>query len=191
MTTSAEVILSSDINYSVSEIRGNNTRRSESESIGHSLNWSFGTGVGQVNAFAKFSISVDGDEGAEIIFTGINKTYLGNTTNLNFNNIKGLIIKSTTELTNVEANLVKWIVTTDSSVVGFTIHNPLTQMFQRGVGTDSQGQVVIKPQGAFTYFNKFGLDITSSGNSLAVYLDSTDVSDQHTVDVLVVGVTGI
>jgi len=164
--------VSSDIAVSITETNGNTTK-TEIDSLGYSLSFTQGTGVGEVNGQAKVTGIVPSGGTLVIDFEAISKDQFGAPYTLDFDQIKGFVFYN------------EGTQSTDTFSVRATGSNALTGIFNGGTG-----DFVVKPYGTFTYSDYYG-DLTSSSTHRNLhFVNNSDLTDGLAYSYIVVGTTG-
>lgn len=175
MTITSTNTLTTDISYSASEVNGN-TQRSENDSLGYSVSFTEGTGLGQVNARVKNTGIIASGQTLIIDFENITKETFGSSYAINFQKVKSFVFYN--ESTGI----------TDKVYVRATGASAITGFFNGG-----SGNVIINPYGSYVYSNYYGdVESNASHRYLSFVNASTETGTSGNLEYsyILIGVTG-
>lgn len=165
--------ITTDINFAVSETQGDNTQRSESDSLGYSLSFSQGTGVGEVNAQIKNTGLIPSGSFLRLDFEAIPKNTFGSSYNINFSRIKGFIFYNQ----GTGINDILFIRATGSNALS-------------GIFNNTTGNLAIKPYGSYSYIDYYGDLISNTSNRFLYIHNTSPQSGGIQYSYITIGVTG-
>ena len=142
-TSTVTASVSSDIGYSFLDNAGGRVV-SESASLGYALALGAGTSTGQINAAVRYTGYLPSGETTYISFISFPKPILGGSYNVNFIDVKGVIVENQW---NGKDGVIggAFSITETSDIAYLTIGAPGTSGFT-GLFNGTNGQVRISPQ---------------------------------------------
>ena len=187
MATSASVTatLSSDIGYVfVDSTAGSNTN--EATSLGYSLGLSHGTSTGQINAAVRFTGYLPSGTSLDINFTNFSKPILGGVYNVNFTDVKGVIIENQW---NGTGDIGGAFAITETSHIAYVKAAAVATSGFTGLFNGGTGGVNISPGCTWMFNDRFGIIPGGMGVNNVLTLMDTSGSGVP-VSIIAVGVTG-
>ena len=182
MATSSSVTatVSSDIAYVFTDSTAGSSVN-ESASLGYSLSLENGTSPGQVNAAVRYTGHLPSGTMLNLDFTAFPKQILGGDYNMNFTNVKGVVIENKWNGTGTagitRADEIAYLkISSTGSPGGFT-----------GLFAGEDGNIQVSPGCTWLFNDRFGVEPFHNNRNLTL----TDISGSGIpVSVVVVGVTG-
>ena len=163
---------------------------SESASMGYALTLGAGTSTGQINSAVRYTGYLPSGSELALSFTGFPKSILGGVYNVNFTDLKGLVIENQWNGKDGEIGGA-FAITETSDIAYLTIMAPGTSGFT-GLFNGSEGGVRISPQSTWMFNDRFGIDVgdgmLGTTNDILVIRDTS--GSGVPVSVIAVGVTG-
>jgi hypothetical protein len=187
-TSTVTAVLSSDIAYAfVDSVAGSTVN--ETSSLGYTLSMSAGTETGQINAAVRYTgyLPVGGQLG--ISFTGFPKPILGGTYNVNFIDVKGIVVEN--QWNGLGPIGGTGGITETNEIAYLTISAPGTSGFT-GLFNGTDGQVRVSPACTWMFNDRFGVSPSTAmlgTTNDALVLEDTSGSGIP-ISVIAVGVTG-
>ena len=180
--------VTSDIAYSFIDSSAGSSVN-ETSSLGYALTLGTGISTGQINAAVRYTGYLPSGGTTHLSFTGFPKPILGGSYNVNFTDVKGVVIQN--QWNGSGAIGGEFAITTPVDIAYLTIGAPATSGFT-GLFNGLDGQVRISPQSTWIFNDRFGIDPqngTPGTTNHILSLQDTSGSGIP-VSVIAVGVTG-
>ena len=182
MATSSSVTatVSSDIAYVFTDSTAG-ASVTETSSLGYSLSLGTGTSTGQINAAARYTGVLPSGSSISLNFMAFPKTILGGDYNINFTNVKGVVIENKWDGTGTAG------ITSPNEIAYLKIGSSGTPGGFTGLFWGEDGNVQISPGCTWIFNDRFGVEPFHANRNLTL----TDISGSGIpISVVVVGVTG-
>lgn len=180
--------LSSDIAYSFIDSSAGSTIN-ETSSLGYALTLEAGTSTGQINAAVRYTGFLPSGGFTMLSFTGFPKPILGGSYNVNFTDVKGVVIENQWNGSGSIGG--EFNITRPDEVAYMTIGAPGASGFT-GLFNGTDGQVRLSPQSTWIFNDKLG--VSPQDAMLGTTNDILSLQDTSgsgvPVSVIAVGVTG-
>tara|TARA_R110002020_G_scaffold22266_2_gene75137 strand:+ start:2118 stop:2690 length:573 start_codon:yes stop_codon:yes gene_type:complete len=187
-TSTVTAVLSSDIAYAfIDSVAGSTTN--ETSSLGYSLSIGAGTSTGQINAAVRYTGFLPSGGQLALSFTGFPKPILGGVYNVNFTNVKGVVVEN--QWNGLGPIGGTGGITETSHIAYLTAMAPGTSGFT-GLFNGGDGQVKVNPGCTWMFNDRFGVspqDMMLGTTNDVLVLGDTSGSGVP-VSVIAVGVTG-
>ena len=179
-TSNVTATLSSDIAYVFTDSTAGSSIN-ETASLGYSLSLGTGTSTGQVNAAVRYTGHLPSGGSISLHFMSFPKTILGGDYNINFTNVKGVVVENKWNGTGVAG------ITRTDEIAYLKIGSSGTPGGFTGLFWGENGNVQISPGCTWMFNDRFGVAPFHANRNLTL----TDISASGIpVSVVVVGVTG-
>jgi len=187
-TSTVTATLSSDIGYIFIDSTAG-LAVNETSSLGYSLSLAAGTSTGQINAAVRYTGYLPVGGQLALTFTGFPKPVLGGVYNVNFIDVKGVVIENQW---NGAGEIGEAFAITETNEIAYlTIAAPATSGFT-GLFNGTNGMVRISPQSTWIFNDRFGVSPSNSepGTTNDVLILEDTSGSGIPVSVIAVGVTG-
>jgi hypothetical protein len=190
MSTNSTVTatLSSDISYFFVDSSAGSSIN-ETASLGYGLTLDAGTGTGQINAAVRYTGYLPSGGSTDLSFIAFPKPILGGSYNVNFIDIKGLIVENQWNGSGAIGGVFD--ITSPSEIAYLTLQAPGASGFT-GLFNGTDGQVRLSPQSTWIFNDRLGVSpqdaMLGTTNHILALVDSSNSGIP--VSVIAVGVTG-
>ena len=184
-TSTVTATLSSDIAFFFTDT-SSNASVNQTSSLGYSLALTAGTSTGQINAAVRYTGYLPASNTTYLNVTNFPKPILGGIYNVNFTDVKGVIVENQWNGAGAIGDALA--ITETNEIAYMTISAPATSGFT-GLFNGTAGNVRLSPQSTWIFNDRFGVSPGAMGGNQLIALTDTSGSGVP-VSVIVVGVTG-
>ena len=184
-TSTVTATVSSDIGYAFIDTAGGSSVN-EAASLSYSLTLTNGTSTGEINAAVRFTGYLPSGGSTDIDFTAFPKHLLGGIYNVNFTDVKGVVVENQWNGTGPIGGA--FAIEHPNEIAYLSIGAPSTSGFT-GLFNGSEDIVSIAPGSTWMFNNRFGVSPGPLAANQILSLVDTSGSGVP-VSVIAVGVTG-